>query len=96
MSNVILSCQGSLYSPVGAASAEFTVMDANKIYGFSSTVACIIKQGTGSQTASAAASNIAVAAGQLVLLHSGNGINLAVIRQSADGHATLAPATIVR
>lgn len=88
--------EGSLYTAVGAASAQFADMTANKLYVFHSTTACFIKQGAGAQTASAAANNVAVAAGQSVLIHSGNGVKLAVIRASADGHATLAPVTIVR
>ncbi len=60
---------------------------------FSSTTACFIAQGA-NPTASAADGSVAVAAGQVVMLLGTHGAKLSVVRQSADGVASLCKAQL--
>lgn len=88
--------KNALYSAVGAASANFSAMTAGKLYLFTTSTHCFIKQGTGAQTAAAAAQNTLVAPDAPILIDPGHGVNLAVIQAAASGHATLTPVDIVR
>lgn len=88
--------KNALYSAVGAASAAFAAMTAGKLYIFTTSTACFIKQGTGAQTAAAAAANTLVAPDCPVIIDPGHGVNMSVIQAAAGGHATLTPFDIVR
>ncbi len=81
---------GAFYSTVlvGSATLSSTLV-AQRVYEFSSSTNCFIKQGFGTQTASAAAENIFCPAGARFYLNGSNGDNVAVIRDTADGKATL-------
>ena len=79
---------------VSGVEADFTAMVATPrggvAYEFVSTTNCWIKQGTGNQTAvAAAAGNMFVPALRVVLLHPRQGVDLSVIQASAGGTATL-------
>lgn len=77
---------------VGSAHDEFaTEMEPGEIWRFISSTNCWIKQGDDSVAASAATGSMYVSAGEVVYLDAGysQGGFLSVIRNSADGKATL-------
>lgn len=75
---------------VGATLAT-TVMAAGEAWRFKPTVACWIKQGDNTVTATAASGSMYVSAGEEVFLEPGfeHGVRLSVIRASGDGTSTL-------
>lgn len=86
----IAKTNGADYQAVGSASAQLKDdMEGTKVYQFCSSTNCFFKQGYGSQTASAAADNIFAPAGAVFYLHGGNGTHISVIRDTADGKATI-------
>lgn len=75
---------------VTVASAQFTpTLAAGQVWMFVSSTACWIAQGADPQTAAAADANMFVPAGVTVLIDGGAGAKLAVIRDTADGRASL-------
>ncbi len=74
---------------VGSVALATEELLPGKIYQFVSSTNCFIKQGTGAQTAAAAAGNIFCPLGTPFYIHGSNGDSLSVIRNSADGVATL-------
>jgi hypothetical protein len=81
---------------VTAVSAQFATLDgmaAGQRFRFISTTNCWIAQGE-NPTASAAAGSMFVAAGEVVNIKGDHGAKLAVIRNSADGAATLTPVQV--
>lgn len=81
---------------VTAVSTQFGTLDemaAGQRFRFISTTACWIKQGE-NPTASAAAGSMYVAAGEVINIKGEHGAKLAVIRNSADGVATLTPVQV--
>ncbi len=80
---------------VTAASATFTlVMAKNEFYIFVSTTACFIKQTDAATAATAASGSMLIPAGLGVRISGNNGTRLTVIRDTADGKASLTPCTI--
>lgn len=80
----------ALTSTVTATSAVFSAtMIAKSFYQFVSNTACWIKQGTAPTAVVNTAGNVFVPANTLVILDGGNGVDLAVIRDAADGRASL-------
>lgn len=78
------------YSTVTASSQLFT----NTVSGVCQFVAntnCWIKQGDASVTATAAAGSIFVPSGTIYHVHGDRGARLAVLRDTADGKASLTP-----
>lgn len=80
----------SLYSTVTSSAASFSAM-TGKRYVFSSNTACFIKQGpaAGSPTASSAAGSMYVPSDSFITIDPKYGDTVSVIRDSADGKATL-------
>ncbi len=76
---------------VSASSAQFASIESGKRYWFIASTACYIAQGA-SPTASAADGSCFVPAGLPVLIDGDGGAKVAVVRSSADGFASLAPA----
>lgn len=87
---LITRTAGAIFSTVtNASQALSTTLVAGKVYQFASNTNCFIKQGTGAQTAAAAADNVFVPANTPFLIHGSNGDNISVIRDTADGKCTL-------
>lgn len=81
---------GSLFVAVEVGSAALaTELLPGKVYLFCSSTNCFFKQGFGAQTAAAAADNVFAPAGAEFFIHGSNGTHLSVIRDTADGKATL-------
>ena len=79
---------------VTAVSAAYAMALApGRYYVFVSSTACWIKQGA-APTASAADGSMYVPAGVVVVLSGNDGVALAVIRDAADGKASLTPARL--
>lgn len=86
----------ALYKTVTNSSQQFDSMDSGTTYQFVSTVTCWIAQGS-NPTAAASAGSKFCAAGESVLLDSGHGLVLAVIREGgSSGAASLTPVTKIR
>lgn len=86
----IAQTAGALSVAVVIASAELaSTLLPGKVYQFCSSTACYFKQGFGAQTAAAAANNIFAPVGVPFYIHGSNGTHLSVIRDAADGRATL-------
>lgn len=84
------------YTTVVTASSQFTTIVAmapGQYYVFVSSTNCFIKQGS-NPTASVAALSLFVPANVPLVLNGNDGIKLAVIRQTADGVASLCPLRI--
>lgn len=84
----------SYRSTVTSSSQVFSVaMATGEWYVFTSTVACYIKQGAPTPTASAADGSTIISAGESVIIKGDLGSKLAVIRiGTTDGEATLTKA----
>lgn len=84
---------GATTATVTAASAEVaTTLAASKTYVFASSTACWIRQAAVTTAAVAgAANNSFVPAGLQVFIHGSNGAFLTVIRDAADGRASVTP-----
>ncbi len=84
---------------VGVAAASFGVDmpagNGEKLHEFVCTTDCWIKQGA-APTASAASGSMFVPALRTVLIDAGAGVKLSVIRNTADGSATLTLLRFVR
>lgn len=90
MSHSIAVTNGALFVAVAVGSAQLaSALLPGRIYQFTSSTNCYFKQGVGAQTAAAAANNIFAPAGTIFFIHGSNGTHLSVIRQTADGVATL-------
>lgn len=83
-------------STVTATSAQFdtiVAMAPGQFFAFVSNTACWIKQAA-NPTASAADGSMFVPAGVVVMIDGTNGIKLAVVRDAADGKASLTPVRV--
>lgn len=88
------SAQSEL-ATVSAASATFTlVMAQNMWYEFTCTTACYIKQTDAATAATAASGSQLLPANVIRLLRGSHGSRLTVIRDTADGKASLTPCEI--
>lgn len=101
MSYIVPQISTSQALAVVVASATFgTAMDAQDservFYEYVCTVASWVKQGTGATTASAASGSMFVPAGVRVMLDPRDGVNVAAIRSTVDGTATLTRLRFVR
>lgn len=80
---------------VTATSAAFTlVMAVQSDYVFVSTTNCFIKQSANAAAATAASTSMLWPASQPIKLSGNNGARLTVIRDTADGKASLTPITL--
>lgn len=78
------------FQSVGASEVDFdTTMASGEYFVFSTSTDCFIKQGAAPVAASAADGSTFVGAGQSVLIDGALGAKLSVIRNTADGKATL-------
>lgn len=83
-----------LVAVVTASTAFTLVMNTNEFYMFMSTTTCFIKQSNGATAATAATGSMMVPANIPVRISGNNGSRLTVIRDAADGKASLTPAQI--
>lgn len=91
---MVVPCAASDYSTVTSSNQVFGIsLSRGNLYLFTSTVACFITQHADTPVASAAAGSILVPAGTSILIHGNQGAKVAVIRDTADGKATLTPVT---
>ncbi len=83
-------------STVTVSSQQFgtiVAMAPGQFFAFVSSTACWIKQAA-DPTASAADGSMFVPAGVIVMIDGTNGVKLAVIRDAADGKASLTPVRV--
>jgi hypothetical protein len=77
------------FSTVTASAQNIsTTMSHGNLYLFTSNTTCWIQQGS-NPTATAGAGSILIPAGTTILLHGDQGTKCSVIRDAADGKATL-------
>lgn len=78
------------YKAVGATEVDFDVSLAeDAIYAFTTTTNCFITLHATAPAASAADASMLVCAGQTVYIEGKQGAKMSVIRDTADGKATL-------
>jgi hypothetical protein len=81
---------GAKFTAVTATSAVFSAaMVAGQFWQFTSSTNCWIKQGATPTAVVGTVANLFVPANVVVTLSGSNGADLAVIRDSADGKASL-------
>ncbi|SRR5258708_40126916 len=94
MALFVYDIKNSIESAVGVGAATFSgTMAVHKAYAFASTTNCWIKQDAAANTpvASAASGSAFVPANTVVYLDGSFGDTLSVIRDTADGKASITP-----